>query len=236
MVFGDIFHCHWDSYCIVFLPPANEVWGKVMFYTRVSFCARGKGVSVWCHFLAGCWEISVLSVCWGVSVLSVCWESLFSGISVQGSLSREVSVRETSSPRQTPPCIVKSWRYACYCNTFLSLKLLLVSVVTFLSYFFIAIIDMCTVLVNLSKLLRFAFKDQSINLQLPLKPCSHRGNFGCQKVIPVWTLLFSTTIPISHSSIWRHQNNEHYTVAVAVWTSSKHFRFHEHILILVTQC
>ena len=26
------------------LPPANEVWGKVMFYTCVSFCSLGEGV------------------------------------------------------------------------------------------------------------------------------------------------------------------------------------------------
>ena len=31
------------SYCM-FLPPANEVWGKVMFYTCLSFCSQGEGV------------------------------------------------------------------------------------------------------------------------------------------------------------------------------------------------
>ena len=25
------------------LPPANEVWGKVKFYTCVSFCSQGRG-------------------------------------------------------------------------------------------------------------------------------------------------------------------------------------------------
>ena len=28
----------------VHLPPANEVWGKAMFYTRLSFCSRGGGL------------------------------------------------------------------------------------------------------------------------------------------------------------------------------------------------
>ena len=27
------------------LPPANEVWGKAMFYTCLSFCSRGRGMS-----------------------------------------------------------------------------------------------------------------------------------------------------------------------------------------------
>ena len=35
----------------IYLPPANEVWGKVMFYTRLSFCLQ-RGV--WCHFLSAC--------------------------------------------------------------------------------------------------------------------------------------------------------------------------------------
>ena len=36
------------------IPPPNEVWGKVMLFTCLSFCPRGEGVSVWCHFLSGC--------------------------------------------------------------------------------------------------------------------------------------------------------------------------------------
>ena len=31
-------------FCSVFLPSANEVWGKVMFYTCVSFCSQSWGV------------------------------------------------------------------------------------------------------------------------------------------------------------------------------------------------
>ena len=27
--------------CRRFLPPANEVWGKVIFYTSLSFCSQG---------------------------------------------------------------------------------------------------------------------------------------------------------------------------------------------------
>ena len=38
-----------------YLPPANEVWGKVMFsHLSISHSVHGLGVSVWCHFLSGC--------------------------------------------------------------------------------------------------------------------------------------------------------------------------------------
>ena len=39
----------------LFLPPANEVWGKVMFlHLSVILFTRGGGGLVWSHFLSGC--------------------------------------------------------------------------------------------------------------------------------------------------------------------------------------
>ena len=32
---------HGEGYCL--LPPANEVWGKAMFYSSVSFCSQERG-------------------------------------------------------------------------------------------------------------------------------------------------------------------------------------------------
>ena len=40
---------------ISLIPPANEVWGKVMFlHMSVILCNGAKGVSVWCHLLSVC--------------------------------------------------------------------------------------------------------------------------------------------------------------------------------------
>ena len=94
------------------LPPANEVWGKVMFSEAcVSHSVhRGWGVSVWFHFLSG-----YLVPCsfQGVSVPShtfLCpegglypWRSLFR----RGSLSRGVSL-------ERPPTNLKSGWYTSY--------------------------------------------------------------------------------------------------------------------------
>ena len=76
-----------------YLPPANEVWGKVIF-SQVFFHPRG--VSVWCHFLSG-----YLFSCsfWGVSVQG--------GLCPWGSLCR----RGMETP---PPPNQKSGRYASY--------------------------------------------------------------------------------------------------------------------------
>ena len=40
---------------LLLLPPANEVWGKVIFSeTSVILSIWGGEFSVWCHFLSGC--------------------------------------------------------------------------------------------------------------------------------------------------------------------------------------
>ena len=119
-----MFTLHW------FLPPANEIWSKVMFYTCVSFRSQGGvsvpacitahmtgglclGVSVWDSLSIGVsvkgvsvWGVSV----WGVSVQGV---SVQTGVSVWGVSVGRVSVREVSigggslsrevSVRETPP-------------------------------------------------------------------------------------------------------------------------------------
>ena len=43
MIFTISFSIPYFSYLGIFLPPANEVWGKVMFYTCLSFCPREAG-------------------------------------------------------------------------------------------------------------------------------------------------------------------------------------------------
>ena len=94
------------------LPPANEVWGKVIF--SVVFVILSMGVSVWCHFLSSC-----LVPCsfWGSSLLLVpCY---LQGVSVRG-----VSFCQGDPPTENPHT-VKSGRYVSYWNAFLLFCLLL---------------------------------------------------------------------------------------------------------------
>ena len=60
-----------ETFTAWFLPPANEVWGKVKFYTCLSFCSHGgqhpgkstfKGV-----YLQGCLPPGVVCL-WGVCI------------------------------------------------------------------------------------------------------------------------------------------------------------------------
>ena len=45
----------WHFEHFIFLPPANEVWGKIIFSeARISHSVNKGVVSVWCHFLSGC--------------------------------------------------------------------------------------------------------------------------------------------------------------------------------------
>ena len=80
------------------LPPANEVWGKVMFYTCVSFCSRGEGVSIPAcitgHMTEGV-SVPGGSLSGGVSVQRGLWEG-------EGFVQGEVSVRGGGSVRETP--------------------------------------------------------------------------------------------------------------------------------------
>ena len=39
----NFFHRYTHKDWFTSLPPANEVWGKVMLYTGLSFCSRGEG-------------------------------------------------------------------------------------------------------------------------------------------------------------------------------------------------
>ena len=89
------------------LPPANEVWGKVMFYTCLSFCSQEGSLSGGV-FVRGSLSRESLSggLCpMGVSLSNVSLSN--GGVSVWG-----VSVREI-------PCTVKRGRYASYWNAFL---------------------------------------------------------------------------------------------------------------------
>ena len=71
-----MFTLHW------FLPPANEIWSKVMFYTCVSFRSQGGSLSQ--HASQLTWQ--------GVSVRG----SLSGSLCPLGSLSRGVSVQGVS--------------------------------------------------------------------------------------------------------------------------------------------
>ena len=47
---------HWKyygSYYSILLPLANEVWGKVLFYTCLSFCSRGVSACGWSPLRGG---------------------------------------------------------------------------------------------------------------------------------------------------------------------------------------
>ena len=104
------------------LPPASEVWGKVIF-SQVLVCPHG-GVSVSYHFLSGC-----LVPCSFYGGLCPWFHVPFTGglcqgFSVQGSLSSRVSVWESLSRgvcvgRHPLPRNQKSWWYASYQYAFL---------------------------------------------------------------------------------------------------------------------
>ena len=105
-------------YCLSpqFLPPANEVWGKVMF-SQVFVCPPGRGVCVPACItgdMTGGGSLSQHS-----SQATRLGGSLSRGVCPRGSLSkvgglypRGVSVRDT-------PHTVMSGRYASYSNAFL---------------------------------------------------------------------------------------------------------------------
>ena len=65
-------------FCWLFLPPAKEVWGKLMFL-HMSVILFTGGVSVWCYFLSGC-LIHVPSRGGSLSLVTCS----FQGVSVQG--------------------------------------------------------------------------------------------------------------------------------------------------------
>ena len=112
-----------DQYCLSksaklskYLPPANEVWGNVLF-SHVFTCSQG-GLCQWGSLSRG---VSVQEVCLGVSV----WVCLCpGGLCPERSLSRGslsgVSLTETPLNRDPPQTetSLKSGRYAFYWNAF----------------------------------------------------------------------------------------------------------------------
>ena len=87
------------------LPPANEVWGKVMFYTCVSLCSQGESLCPSMHHRSHDRE--------GLCPGGLCpGRSLTRGVSVWGgALSRGRSLSGgglSGRPRtETPPCMVR---------------------------------------------------------------------------------------------------------------------------------
>ena len=106
-------------YCLSpqFLPPANEVWGKLMF-SQVFVCPPGRGVCV-----PACITGHMTG---GVSVPAFITGHMTGRVSIQGGLSKGLSVQGGGSLlskgglcRGDPPHTVMSGRYASYSNAFL---------------------------------------------------------------------------------------------------------------------
>ena len=106
-------------YCLSpqFLPPANEVWGKLMF-SQVFVCPPGRGVCVPAcitgHMTGG-------GLCPSIHHRPHDWEGLYPGGSVQGALCPRWGslLSKGGLCRGDSPHTVMSGRYASYSNAFL---------------------------------------------------------------------------------------------------------------------